>query len=367
MDNVIRDKLVNRINSHNNNRIEYFEELISPKYLSEKLPVTTHIKDFVNKSRITIENILSKKDKRFLMIIGPCSIHNVDEAKEYADKLKILSDKFGKKIFVVMRVYFEKPRTTVGWKGLINDPDLNDSNDVNKGLFEARKLLIYLANIGVPAGCEMLDPITPQYISELISWGAIGARTTESQIHRQMVSGLSFPIGFKNGTNGDVEIAADAIISADHSHCFMGITEEGNPTICKTRGNPYTHIILRGGWMAPNYHDITIRSIEDTLNKRNIDPRIMVDCSHGNSQKNYRFQHFVFNDVIKQINNGNQSIFGLMLESNINCGKQSLPENRTELSLDEINEKLSYGVSVTDCCIDLEETEELLEHAFVKL
>ena len=232
-----RNILLNDRNSLNDNRIEYYEPLKSPDNIKSLLPINNYVQEFIKYSRNTIKNILDRKDNRKIVIVGPCSIHNIAEAKIYAKKIKKIASKFEDKLFIIMRTYFEKPRTSIGWKGLINDPDLNDSFNVNKGLFLARSLLLHNANIGLPCGYEILDPITPQYICDLISWGAIGARTTESQVHRQIVSGLSFPVGFKNSTNGCVDVAAEAIISARHSHCFMGITNNGCPTICKTRGN----------------------------------------------------------------------------------------------------------------------------------
>jgi 3-deoxy-7-phosphoheptulonate synthase len=357
-----RDILINDKKSFDDNKIEYFEKLILPNELKSKLPLNNYIKDFISKARTTIKNILNKTDKRILVIVGPCSIHNIEEAKKYALKLKELSNKFEDKIFIVMRTYFEKPRTNIGWKGLINDPDLNESYNVNKGLFLARSLLIHNANIGLPCGYEILDTITPQYICDLISWGAIGARTTESQIHRQIVSGLSFPVGFKNGTNGSIDIASDAIISSKSSHCFMGITNDGHPTICKTRGNNDTHIIMRGSKNAPNYFKENILIVDNTLLKKNLSRNIMIDCSHGNSRKNYKNQLGVLKYIIEQIKQKTdyENVIGLMIESNIKEGKQSLPNNVHNFNEKEIKDNLEYGVSITDCCVNIEETEEML-------
>ncbi len=362
-----REKLVQTETGFDNNRISYFEELITPLDLQSIVPNNFYLKKKINNQRTIVENIINKKDNRLLIIVGPCSIHNVEQAKEYALLLNKLAEKVKDKIYIVMRVYFEKPRTTTGWKGFINDPDLNNSFDVNKGLKEARLLLLYLAGLGMPIGCEILDPITAQYISDFVTWGAIGARTTESQTHRQMVSGLSFPIGFKNGTLGSVDIAADAMCSARYSHCFMGITDEGKPTICRTRGNPNTHIILRGGKNSPNYDKDSITNVEKILREKKENIRLMVDCSHGNSGKDYKNQFSVLRDVISQIKNGNQSIFGVMIESNLNEGKQKLPNNVESLSAKDVSNQLEYGVSITDCCVSIQETEEMLDFIYANL
>ena len=364
-----RNKLLNSSKSFNDSKIEYYENLLTPINILCKLPINNKGQKFISKSRETITNILNKKDNRKILVVGPCSIHNIEEAKFYALKLKELSLKYKDKIFIVMRTYFEKPRTSVGWKGLINDPDLNNSFNVNKGLFLARSLLLYCANIELPCGYEILDTITPQYICDLISWGAIGARTTESQVHRQIVSGLSFPVGFKNGTNGNINISADAILSSKNSHCFMGITSEGHPTICKTRGNKNTHIILRGGSTTPNYYEENIIMSKNNLVNKNIIPNIMIDCSHGNSQKNYKNQKKVLKYIIDRLKEDlyYKNIVGMMIESNINEGKQSLPDNVHIFSEKEIKENLSYGVSITDCCVNLEETQEMLDLLYENL
>ena len=311
-----RTLLLNDENSFDDNRIEYYETLNTPEFIKSKLPLNNYITEFITKSRDTICNILNGIDKRKLVVIGPCSIYNIDEAKKYAKELKEISKKYEDKLFIVMRTYFEKPRTNIGWKGLINDPDLNETFNVNKGLFLARSLLLHNANIGLPSGYEILDTITPQYICDLISWGAIGARTTESQVHRQIVSGLSFPVGFKNSTNGSIDAACDAILSAKNSHCFMGITNDGNPTICKTRGNNDTHIILRGGSNAPNYFKESILMAENCLLKKNCRKNIMIDCSHGNSRKNYKNQIDVLNYVCDRIKENiyYENLFGIMIE-----------------------------------------------------
>ena len=344
--------------SISNLNISNINKLITPNDLLSKYPLTDNIKDFVIKTRNDISNILFKKDNRFLMVVGPCSIHDIEQAKKYGDMLKVISDKVKDKILIVMRVYFEKPRTTVGWKGLINDPDLNNTYNVNKGLELARELLLYLNTIRLPCGCEVLDTITPHYISDLISWGAIGARTTESQVHRQLVSGLSMPVGFKNGTNGNIDICGDAINSAKNKHCFMGINDEGNACVIETRGNFYTHVILRGG-KEPNYRSNNVQNVKELLEKKNINPSIMIDCSHGNSEKDYRNQRWVLKNVMKQITEGETSIIGVMIESNINEGKQDLNYIGKH--------KLSYGVSITDSCINIETTEEFIINTYDKL
>ena len=364
-----RNLLINSEYSFDDSKIHYYEPLVTPETLKCKLPINNHMQEFIDNSRNTISNILNGQDKRKIVIVGPCSIHNVEEAKNYALELKKLSLKFEDKLYIVMRTYFEKPRTSVGWKGLINDPDLNESFNVNKGLFLARSLLLHNANIELPCGYEILDTITPQYICDLISWGAIGARTTESQVHRQIVSGLSFPVGFKNGTNGNINISADAILSSKNSHCFMGITSEGHPTICKTRGNKNTHIILRGGSTTPNYYEENIIMSKNNLVNKNIIPNIMIDCSHGNSQKNYKNQKKVLKYIIDRLKEDlyYKNIVGMMIESNINEGKQSLPDNVHIFSEKEIKENLSYGVSITDCCVNLEETQEMLDLLYENL
>ena len=304
-----------------------------------------------------IRQIKKGKLNKKLFIIGPCSIHNVDEALEYGKQLKKIADKVKDKILIVMRVYFEKPRTTVGWKGLINDPNLDNSFDVNKGLYMARKLLLELNDIGIPCGYEVLDTITPQYISDLISWGAIGARTTESQVHRQLVSGLSMPVGFKNGTGGSIKIARDAILSAQYPHCFMGIKLTGKPAICKTKGNKSCHLILRGGSKSPNYSEKYISESEKLLQEYNISKAIMVDCSHSNSRKDHTKQKEVLKNILNQIKNNNTSIMGVMIESNINEGNQKL-----------VNVKdLKYGVSRTDACINIKETKKIVLEAYESL
>lgn len=339
-----------------NVNISSFEPLIQPIILKNMLPITQKVSYLVNQTRTEISDIIHKRSNKKLFIVGPCSIHDIDQAFEYAKELKKIADQVKSKILIVMRVYFEKPRTTVGWKGLINDPDLDNSFKVNKGLELARSLLLKINGIGLPCGYEVLDTITPQYISDLVSWGAIGARTTESQVHRQIVSGLSMPVGFKNSTSGCISVAAEAILSAHYPHCFMGITEQGIPAICNTTGNQNCHIILRGGKNGSNYSIEDINNTKTIMNNTHVQPSIMVDCSHGNSNKDYRNQSTVLKKTINNMTISD-SIIGVMIESNINCGKQKL-----------VNKKnLKYGISITDSCIDLNETSILLIYSFQTL
>jgi 3-deoxy-7-phosphoheptulonate synthase len=339
-------------------RIESSQVLIAPREIKEKLPVTDEEISTILRGRQQIENILSGKDKRKFIVVGPCSIHDVVAAEEYALKLKDLANRVRDKLLLIMRVYFEKPRTTVGWKGLINDPDLDGSFHIEKGLITARELLIKIARIGLPTGTEALDPISPQYISDLISWSAIGARTVESQTHREMASGLSMPLGFKNGTDGNIEVALNAMESARTPHIFLGINEVGQVSILNTKGNEYGHIILRGGGGKSNYDRETVKLVEKQLEKRNLPQEIVIDCSHGNSNKDHRQQSEVFAKVIEQIVAGDTAIVGMMLESNLFEGNQPIPDNISELK---------YGVSVTDKCIDWAETEKIILAAYEKL
>lgn len=332
-----------------NINIEYYKELIKPKILKELLPSSNIL------YRKEIMDILDSKDNRLLVIVGPCSIHNPNEALEYAKELSKLREKFINKLFIIMRVYFEKPRTTIGWKGLINDPDLDNTCNINKGLYIARELMINISKLNLPIGCEFLDTISPKFMCDLVSWGAIGARTTESQCHRQMASGLSVPIGFKNTTNGNVNKAIDSIISCKHEHIFLGINNDSNSSIIKTKGNKYGHIILRGGDNMTNYDEESILNCYTTLKMKNISPNIIVDCSHGNSQKDYRKQSLVIENICWQLRKNKKYIKGVMIESNINEGKQ------------DIYDDLKYGVSVTDSCISLETTKELLQKLYDSL
>lgn len=333
--------------------------LITPEKLKEQIPGTEKAYETVVKGRQAIQDILDRKDPRFLVVVGPCSIHDVQAAKEYAIRLKQLHDQLNDTLYLVMRVYFEKPRTSVGWKGLINDPDLDDSCDMEKGLHVARELLLWIAELGLPVGTEALDPITPQYLADLYSWAAIGARTTESQTHREMASGLSMPVGFKNGTKGSLDMAANAMQSAASSHKFLGINEKGQACIINTHGNPYAHIILRGG-QQPNYDSVNVRLAEEALEKENLATNIVIDCSHANSYKKHDLQPLVAENIVGQILNGNRSIIGIMLESHLHEGKQAFPAP-------EQLDKLAYGVSITDGCISWERTDILLRNMCDKL
>ncbi len=336
-----------RIENHN---IISEESILTPNQLKGRFPLTEKVIKTVSEGQETIKKILNRTDKRQMVVVGPCSIHDIESAKEYAQKLKILADEVSDKLFLVMRSYFEKPRTTVGWAGLINDPFLDDSCRVDEGLKLARELLIYIAEIGLPTAGEALDIVTPQYIQDLFSWTAIGARTTESQSHRKMASGLTSVVGFKNGTDGNIEIAINALESVAAPHNFVSIDPDGHVAIVRTAGNSNTHIILRGG-KKPNYSAENIAEYENRLKKAGLDPHIMVDCSHANSGKKAANQVNVLQDIAKQIKDGNTSIFGVMIESNLICGKQKITKNLNDLK---------YGVSVTDECIGWEETEKII-------
>ena len=326
-------------------RIARIEELLPPVALLERYPVSERAAETVQQARHDIHAILHDNDPRLLVVIGPCSIHDVKAANEYADRLLPLREKYREQLCIVMRVYFEKPRTTVGWKGLINDPYLDGTFDINFGLRQARRLLLDLNNLGMPASTEFLDMITPQYYADLISWGAIGARTTESQVHRELASGLSCPVGFKNGTDGNLKIAIDAIGAASHPHHFLSVTKAGHSAIVHTAGNPDCHVILRGG-KEPNYSAEHVRDAVAQLTKAGVSPRLMVDCSHANSRKDYTRQMEVAQDVAAQIRNGEQNIMGVMVESHLVEGRQDKPE--------------TYGQSITDACIGWDTTEEML-------
>ncbi|WP_444922387.1 3-deoxy-7-phosphoheptulonate synthase [Microbulbifer sp. CnH-101-G] len=327
------------------------EVLISPEMLKAELPISDAAEATVAKGRSAVRDILDRKDHRLMVVIGPCSVHDVDAAMDYAKRLKAVADKVSDTLLIVMRVYFEKPRTTVGWKGLINDPHLNDSFKIEEGLHIGRKLLLDVAELGLPTATEALDPISPQYLQDLISWSAIGARTTESQTHREMASGLSSAVGFKNGTDGGLEVAINALQSVANPHRFLGINKRGQVAIIHTSGNSYGHVVLRGGNDKPNYDSVSVAMCEQELRSAGITPNIMVDCSHANSNKNHELQPLVVDNVTHQILDGNQSIIGIMVESNLKAGNQKIPAN-----LDD----LEYGVSVTDKCIDWETTESLL-------
>ncbi|OCG38271.1 MULTISPECIES: 3-deoxy-7-phosphoheptulonate synthase [unclassified Gilliamella] len=334
----------------NNVRIRDEHMLITPEEIKQLYPLSHDLENQIALSRQTVVDILERRDHRLLIVCGPCSIHDPVAAIEYAHKLKRLSDEVKDHLFIVMRVYFEKPRTTVGWKGMINDPHMDSSFDIEHGLKKARKLLLDITQIGLPIATEALDPNTPQYIGDLISWSAIGARTTESQTHREMASGLSMPVGFKNGTDGSLDVAINAMKSASMPHRFVGINQQGQVTVLQTTGNSHGHVILRGG-KTPNYDAENVALCETQMKKAGLLPNLMVDCSHANSNKDYRNQPIVANSIIEQIEKGNNSIIGVMIESNLFEGNQpseQLPEN------------FKYGVSVTDACINWEETDELL-------
>ncbi|MDD2170180.1 3-deoxy-7-phosphoheptulonate synthase [Glaesserella parasuis] len=324
--------------------------LLTPKGLKQEFPLPEHLRKQIEESRKVISDIIHKRDKRQLIVIGPCSIHDPVSALEYAKKLKVLADKVSDKLYIVMRVYFEKPRTTVGWKGLINDPNLNGTFDVEKGLRIARKLLLDLAELGLPLATEALDPISPQYLADLFSWSAIGARTTESQTHREMASGLSMAVGFKNGTDGNLGVAINAMQASAMGHSFIGINQQGQVTVLHTKGNPDGHVILRGG-KSPNFEAQYVQECEQALRKAGLPEAIMIDCSHGNSNKDYRRQPLVAENVLQQLVAGNQSIIGLMIESHLFAGNQSS---------EQPFEQMQYGVSITDACIDWQTTETLL-------
>ncbi len=332
--------------------------LITPEQLAEKLPVSDKALAEIKTARSIISDIIHGKDHRLLVVCGPCSIHDIEAAKEYALRLKELHESCKDTLYIVMRVYFEKPRTTTGWKGLINDPNIDDSFDIETGLHKARELLIWLAELELPVATEALDPISPQYLGELFSWAAIGARTSESQTHREMASGLSMPVGFKNGTDGSLGIAINAMQSSASGHNFMGINKNGQVSIIKTAGNPDGHVILRGG-KTPNYDSVCVADCEEQLTKANLPTSLVVDCSHANSAKDYRRQPLVAQNVFNQILEGNDSIIGIMLESHLNAGNQS--------STGKTRDELEYGVSITDGCINWDETSRLINQAREKL
>ena len=333
------------------------EVLITPKAVKSKLPGNRKAFETVIQGRHELEAILDEKDRRLFVVLGPCSIHDPQAAYEYAVKLKRLAGLVKSTMVLIMRVYFEKPRTTIGWKGLINDPDMDDSFHIEKGILLARRLLLKFTEMGLPAATEALDPIIPQFIADLISWSAIGARTTESQTHREMASGLSMPVGFKNATDGSIQVALNGLKSARSSHHFLGINQNGQTAVYRTTGNPYSHIVLRGG-AKPNYDAASIEACEKALEAAGLPKNIVVDCSHGNSNKDYRLQPVAFNAVLDQIEKGNRSVVGFMLESNLNEGNQPLQKDRS---------KLKYGVSITDACINWVTTEELLLSAHQRL
>ena len=334
-----------------NVNIDNQEILITPEELKRQLPATEEVKRGISQNREIVRSIIDGTDKRLLLVVGPCSIHNPREAIDYAERLKALSESVNDKLFIVMRAYFEKPRSTVGWKGLINDPHLDDSFKIAEGLAMARKLLLEISKLGLPLANEALDPITPQYLQELFSWTAIGARTSESQTHREMASGLSCPVGFKNGTDGSLDVALNALQSVKSPHRFLGISPDGKVSIVTTKGNAHAHVVLRGGTNGPNYYPENIAVCEEELESIGATQAIMVDCSHANSNKDHTKQGSVLEAVAEQISAGNKSIRGVMLESNLNPGNQKV----------DSSQELQYGVSITDACIGWEETERLLK------
>ena len=350
-------------------RIRRLKPLIPPACLLDELPLQSEVEADILEARAAAERIVSGEDDRLLVIVGPCSIHDPKAAMEYTQLLKVAREKHAHDLHIVMRVYFEKPRTTVGWKGLINDPDLNGTFNINKGLRVARQLLLDINEAGVPAGCEFLDTISPQYVCDLVTWGAIGARTTESQCHRELASGVSCPVGFKNGTSGDFQVAVDGVRAAAHRHRFLSVTKDGIAAIVETNGNSGCHIILRGGKDGPNFGAEKVAAAAAVCEKSGLAPRLLIDCSHGNSNKDFRRQPIVASDVGQQVASGNRGIVGVMIESNINEGKQSLPPvsngqsapGDTCPSAEEVLSSLAYGTSVTDACISWTTTEEVLQ------
>lgn len=351
MNRVMNQDCLHNVNISN----EYV--LLTPNELKQEFPLSEHLRQQIEQSRHIVADIIHRRDPRQLIVIGPCSIHDPISAMEYGRKLKVLADKLSDKLYIVMRVYFEKPRTTVGWKGLINDPELNGSFEVEKGLRIARKLLLDLAELGLPLATEALDPISPQYLADLFSWSAIGARTTESQTHRELASGLSMAVGFKNGTDGNLGVAINAMEASAQGHSFMGINQQGQVSVLQTKGNPNGHVILRGG-KTPNFDAPYVKECEQALNQAGLHPAIMIDCSHGNSNKDYRRQPIVIENVLAQLLAGNQSIIGLMIESHLFAGNQSS---------EQPFEQMQYGVSITDACIDWQTTESQLTHFAEKL
>lgn len=341
-----------------NSNIASIQRLVTPQQFKKQFPVNDSISAHVEQSRLTLRNILDRKDKRLIVIVGPCSVHDTKAAIDYAKRLAKLADELKDDLFIVMRVYFEKPRTTVGWKGLINDPYLDGSFQIEKGMSIGRQLMIDINELGLPIANEALDPIAPQYMQDLISWSAIGARTTESQTHREMASGLSVPIGFKNGTDGGLEVAINALQSASNGHSFLGIDDSGKVSIVHSSGNEYSHIVLRGGGGKQNYDSVNVKLTERELAANNLPSNIMVDCSHANSSKNPELQPLVLENISQQILEGNKSLIGVMLESHINAGTQALTADKS---------KLEYGVSITDGCIDWPTTESALRKLAKKL
>lgn len=335
----------------NDLNIASVQALITPAQLKKDLPLSDQARNSVVNGRQTVRDILDGKDKRLFVVIGPCSIHDPKAAHEYADRLLALREKIQDTLYIIMRVYFEKPRTTVGWKGLINDPDMNDSFDIEKGLHIGRQLLLELNEKGLPCATEALDPNSPQYLQDLIAWSAIGARTTESQTHREMSSGLSSPVGFKNGTDGGLTVATNAMQAVQSGHSFLGLNNDGQVAIIRTSGNPYAHVVLRGGNGKPNYDASSVAQAEGVLNKAKVSNKIMIDASHANSNKDPYLQPLVLQNLTNQIVDGNKTIVGVMVESHLQGGRQDIPKDLNDLV---------YGQSVTDGCIDWETTEKVL-------
>ncbi|MCL2656008.1 MAG: 3-deoxy-7-phosphoheptulonate synthase [Betaproteobacteria bacterium] len=331
-----------------------FDSMLSPAEIKSRVPITARASETVIQGRQTLMRILDRVDPRLLVVVGPCSIHDPIAGIDYAQRLKKLTDALADTLYIVMRVYFEKPRTTTGWKGFINDPNMDDSFRIEEGMERGRLFLRDVAELGLPAATEVLDPVAPQYYGDLISWTAIGARTTESQTHREIASGLSTPVGFKNSTDGSQEAAINGILSASSPHSFLGINKEGVSSVIRTRGNRYTHIVLRGGGGRPNYDTVSIALAEQALAKAGLKQNIMIDCSHANSWKKPEFQPQVLRDVTNQIRAGNHSIIGVMIESFLEAGNQPITKDRTQMK---------YGCSVTDACVSWETTEEMLRHA----
>jgi 3-deoxy-7-phosphoheptulonate synthase len=341
-----------------NLNIESITHLETPREFLDRMPITPAIAETVTRGRQEVLNVINGADDRMLMIVGPCSIHDTKAGLEYARKLAALAPEIKDRVLVVMRVYFEKPRTTVGWKGLINDPHLNGTFDMATGLTMAREFLLEVLELGLPTATEWLDPITPQYLADAVCWGAIGARTVESQTHRQLASGLSMPIGYKNGTGGSIQIAVDAMVAAREPHTFLSVEEDGRVSIVKTKGNPGGHVVLRGGSGGPNYDPGAVARASAALTKAGFEPHIVIDCSHANSGKDHRRQPLVFRDVMHQRLTGSREIVGMMLESHLNAGAQKADSDPS---------KLKYGVSITDACVDWDTTESLLREAHAAL
>jgi 3-deoxy-7-phosphoheptulonate synthase len=341
-----------------NSNVSSFAQMPTPAELHARLPLTELAFGTVMKGREALRNILDRNDKRLFVVVGPCSIHDPEAGLDYARRLKQLQAEVADTMLLVMRVYFEKPRTTTGWKGYINDPDMDDSFRVDAGMEKARQFLLDVCEMGLPTATEALDPISPQYLGDLIAWTAIGARTTESQTHREMSSGLSTPVGFKNGTDGDISIAVNAVLSSSKPHSFLGINDRGTVSIVRTSGNAYGHVVLRGGGDRPNYDSVSVAIAEQALKKAGLPANLVVDCSHANSYKKPELQPLVMSDVIQQIRHGNQSLVGVMIESNIVGGNQPIPADLSQLQ---------YGCSVTDGCIGWDDTEKMLRAAHQEL